>query len=71
MVDGYVGKLNDSELKPNNIIYSFPTFSVPLGCKIIETVQSPNWHTVMLKPIDIVQFEIVNENDGKIGFKRF
>ena len=65
---GYVGVLDESKLKPNNIIYSLPTFTVPVGSKIIETVQTPIWHNIILKPIDIIQFEIIDENGNEIDF---
>lgn len=57
----YVGIVNDTKLKPNNIIHSLPTFTVTVGSKIIETLHSLIWHTEILKPIDIVQFEMTNE----------
>jgi hypothetical protein len=45
-----------------------PTFSVPIGSKIVETVMSPIWHQIILKPIDRVQIEIIDENGNPIDF---
>lgn len=65
---GYVSSINDSQLRQNNILFSLPTFSVPIGSKIVETVMSPIWHQIILKPIDRVQIEIIDENGNEIDF---
>ena len=65
---GYVSSIDDDKIKQNNIIYSIPTFTVPVGSKIIETVNSPIWHPIILKPIDRIQIEIIDENGEPIDF---
>ena len=56
---GYIGN------KRNNILHTIPTFTVPVGYKIIEKPNYPIKVPLAKKIIDVISIEIVDE-DGKL-----
>ena len=65
---GYVSSIDSHVLKPNNIIFSLPTFTVPTGSKLIERPQTLTWHPVIQKNIERVHIEVINEHGDPIDF---
>lgn len=54
--------------KRNNILHTIPTFTVPIGYKIIEKPSFPIRAPLSKKNIDIITIEIVDEDGNYIDF---
>lgn len=63
LIDG--GYIND---KRNNILHTIPTFTVPVGYKIIEKPSFPIKTPLSKKNIDVITIEIVDEDGNYIDF---
>ena len=63
LIDG--GYINN---KRNNILHSIPTFTVPVGYKIIEKPSFPIKVPLKKKNIDVITIEIVDEDGNLIDF---
>lgn len=59
---GYIGN------KPNNVLHTIPTFTVPVGYKIIEKPTLPIKSHLTKKTIDVITIEIVDEDGNLIDF---
>ena len=53
---------------PQNIIYSIPSFTVPLGYKIIENLVKPIYLPVIISTISSIKLEIKDNNGNPIDF---
>jgi len=54
--------------KRNNILHTIPTFTVPVGYKIIEKPTFPIKAPLSKKTIDVISIEIVDEDGNLIDF---
>lgn len=54
--------------KRNNILHTIPTFTVPVGYKIIEKPSFPIKAPLSKKTIDVITIEIVDEDGNYIDF---
>ena len=52
----------------NQIIYSFPSFTVPSGHKIIQFPNNLIYYQINKKTIDQIYFKIVDQNGNLISF---
>ena len=69
---GYVdmGNTNSSvpHLTTSNIIYSFPSYTVPFGYKIIERMNPPIYFPILTKTISKMRLRILDQNGNLISF---
>lgn len=63
LIDG--GYLNE---KRNNILHTLPTFTVPIGYKIIESPNYPVKVPLTKRNIDKIEIEIIDEDGKTIDF---
>jgi len=63
LIDG--GYIRD---KRNNILHTIPTFTVPVGYKIIEKPSFPIKAPLAKKTLDVIRIEIVDEDGNYIDF---
>jgi hypothetical protein len=54
--------------KLGSVLYTFPSYTVPVGYKIIERITFPVYLKVELKNISSIRFRIIDENGNLINF---
>ena len=74
---GYVNTINPNDsqsgggsntMKPSNLLYSFPSFTVPLGYKIIQNPTHPTYYPVFQTNINRFNIKITDDKSKLISF---
>lgn len=67
--NGFIQNNNDNLIHNSNILFSIPTFTVPVGYKIIESPTNPEYLPITCNTLNQIRLQVVDEENNLYDFR--